>query len=354
MTALKGRQITDFLKKRPGDVHAVLVYGPDAGVVRDRSDALARAVVADFRDPFNFLELSEADVKAEPSRLADEAAALSFAGGERVVRLRAAGDGAAGAVKALVQWLDAGEVTPNALVIVEAGDLKKGSSLRKTVEAAKRAAALPCYEDGAGDVRALIENVLKAEGLEADDDAMALLCAELGVDRGVTRSELEKLILYVGPQGGRDGPAPRVTRADVEAAVAGASGAALDEIAAAAADGRMDALVGALHRYAQAGGSAIAVLRALVRAIDRLYTAQCLIEAGETAQGAMKKLRPPVFFGEARAFEARLKRLSRPALERAVKLLVEAELAAKTTGAPQDEIVERAALRIARLAPPGR
>jgi DNA polymerase-3 subunit delta len=65
----------------------------------------------------------------------------------------------------------------------------------------------------------------------------------------------------------------------------------------------------------------------------------------------MKKLRPPVFFAEQRSFENRLYKWRGGAkLDNALRLLIDAELDAKTTGAPQREIVERAALRIAVMA----
>ena len=74
------------------------------------------------------------------------------------------------------------------------------------------------------------------------------------------------------------------------------------------------------------------------------------MDAGESAASAMKKLRPPVFFAEERAFENRLYKWRGPKLERALRMLIDAELDAKTTGAPQREIVERAALRLAVMA----
>ena len=78
MAALKGKAIDAFIARRDLNVAAVLVYGPDAGLVKERGDALARSVTPDFKDPFNYIELTDADLKGEPGRLADEATALSF------------------------------------------------------------------------------------------------------------------------------------------------------------------------------------------------------------------------------------------------------------------------------------
>src|SRR5688572_11491415 len=123
MTALAPRDIPAFLKRPDPHIAAVLIYGPDSGLVRERADVLARAVVADFKDPFNYIELADADLKGEPGRLADEAAALSFAGGRRVVRVKSSGEAAAKAAETLIAALDKGHVKANALIVVEAGDL---------------------------------------------------------------------------------------------------------------------------------------------------------------------------------------------------------------------------------------
>lgn len=349
MAALKGKAIDAFLAARDKAVAAALIYGPDQGLVRERGDLLARQVTPDFKDAFNYIELGDADLKESPSRLADEIAALSLTGGERVVRLRTNGEAAAAAARLLVDGLDKGHVKPNGIVVVEAGDLAKSSGLRKLFEGAKSAVALPCYADAPADLRALAVEAARREDLRFEDGALDLLIAALGEDRGVSRAEIEKLILYKGPKPLRSGPAA-ISAEDVRAAVADAVGEAVDEAAAAAADGAPLALSAALARSAGAGASPISLLRALTRQFFRLRTVQAMVAAGETPQGAMAKLRPPVFFMETRAFEQRLRRWPLARLEEALDILLEAETGAKTTGYPDQEIAERAALRLALMA----
>jgi DNA polymerase-3 subunit delta len=349
MTALKGKAIEDFLKDRPAAIRAVLVYGPDQGLARERAEALARRVVSDFKDPFNYIELSEADFKGEPGRLADEAAALSFTGGERVVRFRAGGEAAPPAVATLIELLESGRLKSNALVIVEGGDLSARSSLRTTFEKAKCAAALPCYVDSPAASRALAVAMAREAGLSFDDDALDLLLSLLGEDRALARSEIGKLLLYKGGDPAAASVGGRISRADVKANLVDSAGDAADEAAAAAADGEAKELARALFRSASAGASPISSLRALWRQFQRLKEAQARIAEGQSASEAMKRLRPPVFFNEERAFAERLRRWPLSRLDEALALIIEAELAAKTTGAPQREIAERTALRVCLL-----
>lgn len=346
MTALKGKAIKSFLAARDENIAAVLVYGPDSGLARERAMKIASWVVADLKDPFNALELSDTELKDEPGRLADEITALSFAGGERVIRLRTSGETATKAAQLLLDGLDSGHLKPNGMVIIEAGDLSPRAGLRKAFEKAKRGVALPCYADGPADVREMAREAAASEDLRFDPDALDLVVTLLGDDHGLSRAEIDKLILYKGPACLRNGPAS-ISLEDVRASLVDGLGDAMDDTASAAADGAPSRLAAALHKAAAAGASPIGLLRALQRNFARLKTAQELMESGESAASAMKKLRPPVFFAEERAFESRLYKWRGPKLEKALRMLVDAELDAKTTGAPQREIVERAALALA-------
>ena len=87
---LSAQQVERFL--RQPSVPAVLVYGPDQGLVRERVERLIGAVLDDPKDPFRLSELSADALRGDPGRLLDEARALCLAGGRRVVRLRQAGD----------------------------------------------------------------------------------------------------------------------------------------------------------------------------------------------------------------------------------------------------------------------
>ena len=86
-----------ILLKAPGPLRAVVLFGEDAGLVRERADALQAAVVRDD-DPFRLADLPR-EVASRPGALAGEAAALALTGGRRVVRVRDATDAVAGPLK---------------------------------------------------------------------------------------------------------------------------------------------------------------------------------------------------------------------------------------------------------------
>ncbi len=69
-------RIGEFLRDPGPGVRAVLIYGPDAGLVNERADMAARSAVDDLKDPFLVSELTEGELLADRARLADPEVAL--------------------------------------------------------------------------------------------------------------------------------------------------------------------------------------------------------------------------------------------------------------------------------------
>lgn len=334
----KPGQVETFLKSPEPGVRAALIFGPDAGLVRERADRLARSVVPDLGDPFRTAELTPAQLRDDPARLADEAAAIAFTGGRRVVRIRDSGDALTTLLQAFL-----GDPPGDALIVVEAGDLGARSSLRSLFEGAANGAAIACYADDGGGLEAVILDSLRRNGLRPDNDALAWLVDHLGGDRRLTRSELEKLALYVGE------PGP-VTLEHVLAAVGDAAGLSLDDLAFAAADGNQAAVQRVLDRLLREGTSPVSILRGVARHFQRLHLAAGLMAQGRTPDQAMAALKPRVIFKHTDRFRANLRRWPAERIAGAFDLLVAAELDCKTTGLPAPEICGRALIQIATAA----
>jgi len=351
---LQGRAIEGFLARPDPKVRAVLVYGPDAGLVRDRADTLARSVLPDLNDPFRVAELTAKAVAGDPARLADEVAAFSLTGGRRLIRLREADDSTATAFAALF----AAEPGGDSLVVAEAGDLGARSKLRLAFEAAAGGAALPCYMEDENALRRVMVDLAAAAGLALDPDAQAFLAANLVGDRLMARSEIEKLALYMDASpGGSDagsagrGGERRVGLEDVQAAIGdSASLLSLDDPAWAAASGDFPTLDRALGRLFAEGMAAVAILRAAQRHFQRLHWAQGEIAAGASPDVAVKAVKPPVFFKMQSVFAAQLRQWPPAQLRQALERLVDAEAECKRTGMPDETLTARALFQLAAMA----
>ena len=89
---------------------------------------LQKSVNVDLADDFNVVRLHSSDMRDDPARLADEVNAMALFGGDRLIWIRGAMND-----KPVADVLPtmASDPPQNTTLIVEAGDLKKGSSLRK-------------------------------------------------------------------------------------------------------------------------------------------------------------------------------------------------------------------------------
>lgn len=335
---IDARSADAFLRKPDPAIRAVLVYGPDEGLIRERADRLVAGVVSTPDDPFLVTELTGDAIAGDPARLFDEAAAISMIGGRRVVRVRDAGDAAAGVFGDFLA-APAGD----ALVVVQAGNLASRSALRRAFEDSKTGAAMACYADNTQSLDRLVDEILVANGIVVTADARAYLSGNLGSDRGVSRSELEKLRVYAGDGG-------RVDAADAMACIGDNALRGLDDVALAAADGDRIGLDKALVMAQQEGTHEVAILRAMARHLLRLHWIAARLEAGEQGRKAVQGLQPPVFVFHVDRMVAQAGRWRREALSRALAQVLEAERLCKTTGMPEEAICGRALLQVSALA----
>ena len=330
-------QINAFLQKPDPAVRVVLIYGPDAGLVRERAETYARKLVPDINDPFRTASLTGAAITEDSARLHDEMAAQALGGGSRLVRIQTASENMAAALASLLN----DPPSADSVLLIEGGDLDKRSKLRGLCENDSRAAAIACYvEEGATRQRA-ISDILQSEGLQADRDALALLSDSLPSDRMAIRSELEKLALYIGTKG------KTVTLEDVEAIVQDAGSAELDDLIFAVGSGDTRRVTSLLDRLLEEQTSAVAILRSAERHFLRLQIARYHMDNGASAGEAVKKLQPPVFWKYVDSMTAQVRRWPAAKIDAALTRLFEAEAAVKRTGTPDEALTSQLMLRLA-------
>jgi DNA polymerase III subunit delta len=323
-----------FARKPDPNVKAVLLFGPDSGLARERASALVATVVPDRSDPFRIVELDASTILADPARLFDEADAMTLLGGRRAVCIRNAEDTICDPV---AHWLVEGK--GEALLIIESGALTPRSKLRALFEAAANAAAIGCYADDARSLPRLIADELAAHELEADEDAIEYLAERLGADRMQSRSELAKLALFKGGPG-------RVSLADASACVGDAAAIEAFNLAHAIAGRETAAVDRAVGRLLQAGESPVGLLRVVMRHFERLQFAAARIEAGRSSDEALASLRPPARYPESDRLKRQLGLWRRAELTAAIGTLLRTEIGCKTTGWPAGAIMHRAFLEL--------
>jgi DNA polymerase III subunit delta len=337
MVAVKPSAVDAFVARPDPARPIVLVFGPDAGLVSERANALIKAAVDDPNDPFALARLEGEALSAEPSRLVEEAQTIPLFGGRRAVWVKA---GSRSNIATAVEALLALPVC-ECRVVIEAGDLRRNAPLRTMCERAKNAAALPCYTDDERVRERLIDDEMRAAGLVIAADARALLIPLLGGDRQASRNEIRKLALYARGRA-------QVGVDDIVAVVSDASALALDDIVDAAFAGRTAELETQLAKARTAGSPAGSLFFAAQRQVAQLHKWRTAIESGRPF--SLDALQPPLNFRRKPPVEAALKAWNAARLLAVMAELAEAVLESRRTATLADTIAERALLSIATKA----
>ena len=335
MVALRGKEIDAFLARPDPGRPIILLYGPDAGLVRERADALLASAVDDPNDPFSLVKLDGDELSAEPSRLVDEAMTVPLFGGRRAIRVRAGSRSFASGVDTLAD-------TPlkDCRIVIEAGELRPESPLRKACERAKTAVAIGCYPDGERELSKLIDDELRIADLRIAQDARATLMALLGGDRQASRNELRKLTLYAHGRG-------EVTLDDVMAVVADASELKLDPVVDGAFAGRADLVESEFAKAMVAGTYPGVIISAAQRQAAWLHKSALAVAEGTPLSTILDGGFPRLHFSRKGAVEAALRHFNAARLAAVIDQLGTAALDMRKQPAIAAAIAQRALLSIA-------
>lgn len=332
------RDIKNFLSNPPTHIGVILVYGPDHGLMKERAEILGKKIVEDLNDPFNAVTLTTAQIIEEPSKLADEANAMSLMGGKRLLRIKEASDKLTPYLKSYLE-----HINNETLIILEAGELTPRNALRKLCEAENNAAALPCYNDEARDKSTVIREMLSDNQIRIDNDALSWLSSSIHGDRAQLRSEIEKLTLYAWQN-------KHITLLDAQTMCADAGEAAIDQCIEKTLSGQTIDALKLYNTINEEGINFMIILRALQNYIKRLHQVKSKVENGQNIENAMKTLQPPVFFKQAASFKNHAKRWSALHLMTAMQKLQKLEADCKKTGSNPELLCGQTILGLSKMA----
>lgn len=336
---LQSREIARYLAKPDPSRPGLLIYGADPmRVALKRAEALAALTGPDADEEMRLTRIDGADLRRDPAQLLDAVKAVGFFPGQRAVFVEGATDGLAPVFKdALAVWAPG-----DAVILATAGMLGRASALRKLFEGHKTAVIAPIYDDPPG-----IEEVqgwLSDAGL-ADIPRDSLQALEQ-LARALEPGDLRQVINQIGLYKYED---PTPLSVDEIALLAPASTEGeIDAVINAVAAGQPDRMVTELWRLAGAGVSAVSLIIAATRHFRALHTASSDPKGPEAGLSA---LRPPVFGPRRSQMAGQLRLWQTSRLEAAIHLLVDTDLALRSTSAvPEMALVERALIRLAMMA----
>jgi DNA polymerase III subunit delta len=335
MVALRGKEIDAFLARPDPGRPIILLYGPDAGLVRERAEALLASAVDDPNDPFSMVRLDGDELSAEPSRLIDEALTIPLFGGRRAIRIRAGTRNFASGVDAL-----ADTALKDCRVIIEAGELRPESPLRKACERARTAVAIACYPDTERDLLKLIDDELGASNLRISPDARAVLMTLLGGDRQASRNELRKLTLYAHGRG-------EFTLDDITAVASDASELKIEPIVDAAFAGNPAVVETEFAKAMVAGTYPGMIISAAQRQAAWLHKSALAVADGAPVSAQIESGFPRLHFSRKASVEAALRNINVARLTQVIEQLATAALEMRKQAPLASVIAQRALMSIA-------
>lgn len=304
--------------RKPEGIRLFLLYGPDEAGSRSLLKLLAAAEDAERVD------LSGADLKSDPARLADEAASISLFGGARYVVVEPAGDECVPAVETLFQAPAAG----NPVVLIS-GALKGTSKLVKLALGDPAALALASYPPEGEQAERLVLDMARAEGLNARPDVARGLADACAGNRAILALELQKLALFLDASPER----PKPLEPDAIEAVGADSGEGDLSRLVEGVSGGDSALVRAeLLRLSSQGVEGIPLIRAVLRRMSLLSRLRAQVEAGNSPAAVMASLGKSLFWKEKDSVAQQLSSWRSDALARSVSRLLQAERDVKAPG----------------------
>ena len=322
----------------------VLIYGPDHGLIQERSGEVLKRILPNPEDPFAITDLAGDQIADDPALLFDEVASMNFFGGRKVIRIRESAEKAAGVIAELFKNPPVGDPKELGFLLVMAEELTPKSALRSLFEAGSEIVALPCYHDEGVGLSGIIREELRQRDLAASPDIIAYLSDVLRGDRMLVRQELEKLDLYAGAE-------RTLTLGMVSACVGDLAESTLDEIADHVALGNVLEADKKLNKALSQGIVPIALLRSLSRHFQRMAHVVAQIEKGTSPEQAVQQMRPPLFFKQQPIFKRQIGYWGKTEkIRRALNLLYQAELRIKKGGLSPELVTERALSTLCRQA----
>ena len=299
----------DFARGLPKSVSQASIFffcGPDeAG-----ASAAASRIIAAMPDAGERVEIAGGDLKRDPAMLGDEARSSSLFGDKRHIVVRASGDEAHDALKALIETGEAGagDAAPVLVVATSATDKSRTARLLE-----KRPDALVAmfYPPDLMSVAASVRAMADAAGLRLGGDLAERIARGAGLDVRLAQSEVDKLALYLDASA----QTPKTASAEDYAQI----GATTEEdgfgpVVNAVLGGELQKLPGEIKRMRELGMNPVGLLLALERRAAQL--AQIIAQLGPRGsfenldRGA--KARLGIFWKEERDIRQQIEIWQRP------------------------------------------
>lgn len=278
---LTSTQFEKIVKSPIADMTAILVYGTDSGLIRERIVALLSVNVI---SEFSLSVINFNHIRSDQNKFEQECRSIPFGGGRKIIHL-------INMPITLPKFIE--EIFENIhdiLIIIEASELPPSSSLRKYFENAKNNAIIACYNDSMNDVIKLINQFFSDKSYTISQEALSYLAENLLGDRLLIRNELDKLVNYLGDQ-------KNCELIDAQKICGDIFEQDINDFINHMCDSEKLKMLEILRRIVKNNIPIINLIRSSIKYLIQLYHLHVLMaQHNHTVNIAVKQLKPPIFF----------------------------------------------------------
>lgn len=328
----------DALKSQiKSNYKAALLFGTDFSVVEDCAQQIIKIII-DKPDDFSVIKIAKTQIKEHPSILLDEANTVSFLTERKLVWLKDADNNHTNIVDHFIE-----NIKTNSFLLLTADNLLKNSSLRLFCENNPNILTIACYEDSEKDIRFLIQNILKSNNYTFSNTVTDTLYQRLNENRLTTKNELEKLITYVGNN-------KEITVNDVEAVIPDITNTTVDTFCFSVSGGLQDQADKSTQILLADGENPVSIVRILSTHFNKILLGKDLLSKGENSDSVCKKILRSNQYMLKEKIISHIYIWKKEYIMKTLELLAETEVQIKSTGIPQDIVLQRTITMIAGLA----
>ena len=283
---ITAQNIENFIKSPPQNLLVALFYGQDQGLINENALALAQQLVPDLNDPFSVNTLSGEQITSDPALLFDSASTLPPMGGKRLIRINNITDTATKHIETLLT-----NPPTDCVIVMTSQSVNTRAKLVKLLDTNPQAATIGCYADTTQQLTKLANDIFSQHHITTDPDALNWITANLGADRLISRSELEKLAIMAGTNG-------HIDLNKAMTALGDSTQIATTQIIIAAANGNTAEMSQQLNRAIADATPPEAILRGAINYFLKLFKLLAMMQEGANATTAINQFKPPIFFQE--------------------------------------------------------
>jgi DNA polymerase III subunit delta len=265
-------QIDSYIQKIADEkIAGCLVFGPETSMVNYRFDLIAKKISPNLSDPFLVANISKERLSTDKGILADEFFSFSMLGGRKLIIVKDVDIAAAASIKLLFEVENFSQKSEN-FILIQAGDLDKGSALRKACEDNSNFAVIACYEDDERSIKKFLQDELVKRQVKFNVQALELLLEKFGKNRQVILSELEKILVFLGEE-------KNLTLEIIERLVLSEAEISANEFVMSFSAHKFDIALMQAERLFKDGFEAVTLIRFLSNYLQKLYNARMDIDS---------------------------------------------------------------------------